>query len=285
MAHRLQAMGQKRYKDGFAVRCHPEALDEPLKWKKPHRIFVCSMADLFHNDVPFEFIVKVFCVMQLAQYHTFLVLTKRPDRMMQFYQWLNSEGKSAWLNAVVTIGLGEKYKTSWSTAWPFGNIWLGVTAENQEQADKRIPILLQIPAAKRFVSVEPMLGAVDILKDPRWFWAGSGLDWVICGGESGPGARPMHPNWVRILRDQCQAAGVPFLFKQWGEWLSVEQVVGETMMYHVCASKHCYLGANGEINENRWDDYGFHDLAKVGKKKAGRLLDGRLWDEYPEVTP
>lgn len=172
--------------------------------------------------------------------------------------------------------------------WP-RNCWLGVTAENQQRADERIPILLQIPAAIRFVSVEPMLGPVklpeetvclgcgrDIYKHDCGCPAGTGkrlkykIDWVICGGESGPGARPMHPDWARSLRDQCQDAGVPFFFKQWGEY-SVLQGEREIEAFHPVMKKHPYRGMF------EGDSIAY----KVGKNEAGRILDGRTWDEYP----
>jgi protein gp37 len=198
------------------IRFHPDRLDQPLRWKKPRRIFVCSMGDLFHEDVKEEWLDEVFTIMRRAEVraygdplgsHTFMVLTKRPERM------------KAWMDRLPSMP----------------NLWLGVTAENQEMADQRIPILLQIPAAKRFVSIEPMLGPVD-LRNGEWASAllrlswlhgtapigrvadhrDRGLDWVICGGETGPGARFMHPHWVENLRDQCTEAGVPFFFKGWG---------------------------------------------------------------------
>lgn len=223
MAKRLQAMGAKGYERGFEVTLHPERLGEPLHWREPRVVFVVSMGDLFHEDVPLEFIAKVFAVMQLAQHHTFLVLTKRPERMAEFYRWLNSDdGSRAWLKAVVGVPAGP-YE-GWSCAWPFRNIWLGVTAENQLRANKRIPILTQIPAAHRFVSIEPILGPVDLTKATGCNgWDGGGdfphdprccIQWVIAGGESGPGYRPMDLAWVRGLRDQCRAAGVPLHFKQ-----------------------------------------------------------------------
>jgi protein gp37 len=182
--------------------------------------------------------------------------------------------------------------------WPdvFPNVWLGVTAENQQRADERIPILLQIPAAVRFVSVEPMLGPVDLTQidiggnvwinsltgDCKSYHPYGGmwkinesknkLDWVICGGETGPGARPMHPEWARSLRDQCQAAGTPFFFKQWGKYISISQMPEDT--YRAWDIHHG--------TEVGWE----HDkpVWKVGKKFAGRLLDGREHNEYPEVT-
>lgn len=221
MANRLRGRCGYPADEPFRVTLHPEKLDEPLKWEKPRRVFVCSMGDLFHEDVPDEFIEKVFDVMATVSRHTFIVLTKRPRRLLEFVKWQTHETGEGYLNE--------------------GNVWLGVTAENQQRADERIPILLQIPAAVRFVSVEPMLGPVDLSKwlggtwycetcecivDPEFVPFSEihypcenyldfipGIDWVICGGETGPGARPMHPDWVRSLKDQCQEAGVPFFLK------------------------------------------------------------------------
>jgi len=218
---------------------------KPLRWQKPRRIFVCSMGDLFHEGVPFDGIEGLFGIMAACPQHTFQLLTKRPARMKAFFD----DAPKAFTSA---------------RPWPLPNVWLGVTAENQAAADERIPILLDTPAAVRFVSCEPLLGPVDI---KPWLVKaigkthqlipmsavgkeGIGLGWVICGGESGPGARPMHPDWARSLRDQCVAAGVPFFFKQWGEW-----------------SPEKYHGM----------------FRRFGKKTAGRLLDGRTWDQFPEV--
>lgn len=172
-------------------------LEKPLRWKKPKRIFVQSMGDLFHKDITNEFIDRVFVMMLHPMlgmnHHTYIILTKRPERILTGH---------------------PKHYAQWK------NIWLGVTAENQAQADKRIPVLLQIPAAVRFVSMEPMLGPVDLILIKRltirngMVAEGDGLDWVICGGESGPGARPMQIQWARDLLAQCRAAGVPFFMKQ-----------------------------------------------------------------------
>ncbi|MDD5549594.1 MAG: phage Gp37/Gp68 family protein [Sulfurovaceae bacterium] len=227
MAKRLQAMGTRGYENGFAVTLHPDRLDEPTKRKKPTMYFVCSMGDLFHDDVPFEFIDDIFATMIHNSHHTFQILTKRPERMKQYFERPKE--------------LIEEYFPNGVTL-PAPNIWLGVTAENQEQADIRIPLLLDTPAHKRFVSIEPMIGKIDlkcIIND----YAGirtqinsltehksignadflniidcQKIDWVICGGETGVNARPMHPHWVRSLRDQCQDTKTPFFFKQWGEW-------------------------------------------------------------------
>jgi len=315
------------------------ALEKPLHWKKPQIIFVCSMGDLFHESVPFEWIDKVFAVMALCPQHTFQVLTKRSARMLEYFeetvkgdmaehiQWCAKgriEAMAAHLkNNCVIPDLKN---------WPLPNVWLGVTAEDQQRADERIPDLLECPAAKRFVSVEPMISPVDLTRIPTGSWAYGkvdvmsgflcgaepddiydydacpkggvikpagqwdrgecGIDWVICGGESGPGARPMHPDWARSLRDQCQAAGVPFFFKQWGAWLPVHQTtwchcsqtnrktsIGEPIYELfdfdeniIATGPTVYL----ETNEG--------DVIRVGKKKAGRLLDGIEYSEYPEAV-
>ena len=199
LTHRLAAMGQTAKYGGLTVlnkagdrhfngkvRCHEDALDIPLRWKKPRRIFVNSMSDLFHRDVPFAFVDKVFRVISARPQHTFLVLTKRPERM-------------------------EKYVTG-SVRRP-SNVWLGASVEDQASADARIPHLMRCPAAVRWLSVEPMLSPVDIVCGRR---TPSPLapDWVVCGAESGPGARPMELDWARRLRDQCQGYSIPFFMKQ-----------------------------------------------------------------------
>lgn len=221
MAKRLVAMGVDKYAGTVDERglwtgeilLDEQKLNEPLSRKKPTRYFVNSMSDLFHENVSSETIGRIFNIMVKAHWHTFQILTKRPKRMQ----------------AAVTA----YYDTFNLPVLRYDNIWLGVSVENQETADERIPLLIQTPAAVRFISAEPLLGPI-ILPSLK------SLSWVIAGGESGPCARPMDPDWARSLRDECQTAGVPFFFKQWG-------------------------GAN--------------------KKAAGRLLDGRVWDEIPEVTP
>jgi protein gp37 len=242
------------------VRLWEPALDQPLRWTKPRMIFVNSMSDLFHEHVPTEWIDRVWAVMRDCPQHTFLVLTKRADHMRIYAQ----------------------IRTP-----PLPNVWLGVSVEDQRRADERLFALSATPAAKRFASFEPLLGLVDPARlretgGLAWnaftcdLWstttneiiagppAGHGpLDWVIAGGESGPRARPMHPAWARSIRDQCQAAGVPFFFKQWGEWAPAP----EDMNYAEGAALAC--------RDSRVT------LIRVGKKRAGRLLDGRVWNEYP----
>ena len=182
------------------VRIHPERLDEPEHWRKPRRVFVCSMSDLFHEKVPFTFIGRAFRKMDFCEQHIFQILTKRIYRAAQFC--LRD-------NLLYCTGMSVLPQ----------NVWLGVSCENQKWAAQRIPKLLQIPAAVRFVSFEPLLGPVDLtdihpVKEP--YIPDPVLDWVIVGGESGPGARPMDPDWARSIRDQCREAGVPFFMKQMG---------------------------------------------------------------------
>jgi protein gp37 len=180
MALRLRAMGLDKYRNGFHLTLHPDTLTKPLRWTTPHTIFVNSMSDLFHHEVPLDFIQQVFDVMQRAHWHCFQVLTKRAKRLHKLHPQL---------------------------PWP-PNVWMGVSVENATYT-YRIDLLRQTGAAIKFLSLEPLLGPLPNL-DLR------GIDWVIVGGESGPGARPMAVEWVRDIRDQCLSAGVAFFFKQWG---------------------------------------------------------------------
>ena len=201
LAKRLRAMGNANYANGFRVTLHEHMLEVPLKWRTPRMVFVNSMSDLFHEKVPVSFLKRVFDVMHRASHHVFQVLTKRSERLTRLAPELD---------------------------WP-ENVWMGVTVEHADYLD-RVEHLRATPARIKFLSLEPLLGPmphVDL----------AGIDWVIVGGESGPGARPMRAEWATEIRDRCASAGVPFFFKQWG-------------------------GRN--------------------KKKAGRVLDGRTWDEMPE---
>lgn len=207
MAKRLQAMDQPNYANGFDVTVQPDMLRLPFKWKTSRRIFVNSMSDLFHDGVTADYIGDVFRVMGEAHWHRFLILTKRADRLAQLSPQL---------------------------PWP-SNVWMGVSVENRDYLG-RVDILRHTGAVVKFLSLEPLLGPIGELFTAHFGM--DGIDWVIAGGESGPGARPMNPNWVRSIRDQCVDADIPFFFKQWGG---------------------------------------------VNKKKAGRTLDGRTWDEMPEV--
>lgn len=213
--------GTKAFPDGFNVTMHPERLDEPRKLKKPSRIFVCSMSDIFHADVPDTFIEQIFRVMRECPQHTFFVLTKRPERMV---------GKS-W--AVCSDNFTDFEMAS---NWYAPNIWVGVSAENQEQADKRIPTLIDLPIAHRFVSVEPMLEYIDLEKylpeivTHNFMGLGAlvnktqKLDWVICGAESGPGKRLCDTSWVYELLEQCKGVHVPFFFKNYNDHRDIDCV-------------------------------------------------------------
>jgi len=202
MARRLQGMGVHKYRNGFKLTLHPQVLEEPLSWKRPRVIFVNSMSDLFHDQVPFEYIERVFDTMRRADQHIFQILTKRSKRLVKLYNKL---------------------------VWP-DNVWMGVTVENQHYTH-RIDDLRQTSAKVKFLSLEPLLGPIPKLDLNL-------IDWVVVGGESGPGARPMKKEWVLDIQKQCRQQGTPFFFKQWGG---------------------------------------------INKKKAGRLLNGKIWDEMPPM--
>jgi protein gp37 len=283
MSKRLAGRCGYPSEDPFKVTLHPDKLDQPLRWKKPRMIFVCSMGDLFHEDVPFDQISQVFDVMCSCSFdaicsmepgHTFMVLTKRPERIKKWLWWMG-ENWSGDSPANVTLEVKGHFGE---------NIWLGVTAENQQRANERIPILLQIPAAVRFVSVEPMLGPVDLTRiggdwygngrinalkglqnddayvheyNLRWKAKHCGeLNWVICGSESGPNHRKTKIEWIRDLREQCISANVPFFLKQmeingrmvkmpeldgkiWAQFPEVQVVIED---YE--GGKPCYEGKN-----------------------------------------
>lgn len=276
------------FETGFDVQLRPDKLGLPLRWTKPRRIFVNSMSDLFHDKVPDEYIARVFAVMALAPRHTFQLLTKRHGRMRSLLNsayFLQAVGR-VWAEPPSDWPLPRDWRVP---VWPLPNVWLGVSAEDQKRADHRIPALLDTPAAVRFVSAEPLLGPIDLHADPigkdSVFWIGH-LDWVIVGGESGPSARPMHPDWARSLRDQCIGAGVPFLFKQWGDW------VPERLGLHGCNAPAAFLSTGGQVRllvdgkpaHAPFAPAGDMTIRRVGKKRAGRELDGRTWDQYPEVV-
>lgn len=247
---------------------------KPLKWNREaeatgirRRVFSASLADVFDNKVSAQWRSDLFALIEATPNLDWLLLTKRPQN------------------------IADMIWPKWDAGLP-RNIWLGTTVENQQEADRRIPHLLALPAAVRFLSCEPLLGPVDLTRLPRdgllsldalygGVWERPShraerysqakttprLDWVIVGGESGPGARPMHPDWARSLRDQCQSAGVPFFFKQWGDWLPVETPASETM-------EDEELRGTGD-----WVDGQY--FRRVGKTAAGRLLDGRTWETLP----
>jgi len=257
------------------VRLHPDRLDWPLRKRswRGKRVFVCSLADLFHDDVPDEYIARVFAVMALTPEVTYQVLTKRPARMRAL---LTSGAFADLLGDTLGMMLFEQRISDYDVTFPLPNVWLGVTVEDQQRADLRIPILLDTPAAVRWLSCEPLLGPVNLGRAVGTYYGGdpredeSGIDWVVAGGESGPGARPMHPDWARSLRDQCRDAGVPFLFKQWGDLVTEEQAP-EDITLPAVSWRHL-----GDDQPPVW---------RVGKKRAGRLLDGRTHDGYPGGEP
>lgn len=267
MAARLKLMGSANYQTdgdprtsgpGFGVQCHPHMLDQPLRWKRSRRIFVNSMSDLFHPDVPDDFIECVFGVMARCPQHTFQILTKRTQRMKEFVSWGMRGGFVHWAPVMDGVPGCTKMRAEDWPGWPLPNVWLGVSIENDTYS-WRANHLRDTPAAVRFISAEPLLGPLPSLDL-------TGIDWLIVGGESGPGARPMHPDWARQLRDRCLCAVhgddcacgrrvTAFHFKQWGEW-----------------------------SPPRLVDVGVHERfepVRLGKHAAGRMLDGRTWDEYP----
>lgn len=254
------------------VNLWPARLDQPLRWRKPRRVFVNSLSDLFHEDVPDEYIARVFAVMALAGQHTFQVLTKRHGRMRAL---LNDPDFYRAVRGVLheTHGLDE-VEAFGTERFPLLNVWLGVTVEDQQRADLRIHALLDTPAAVRFLSCEPLLGPVSLGDDTL-----AALDWVICGGESGKNARPMHPGWARSLRDECQSMGVPFFFKQWGDASLWQDRQGDVWTRGDDGLMHTPDTAPfpREHVERKWGP-----LKALGKKAAGRELDGRTWDEYPQ---
>lgn len=295
----------RRNADGAAkftgeVRFNAGWLDQPLRWTKPRRIFVCAHGDLFHEGVPDAWIDRVFAVMALSPQHVFQVLTKRPERMREYLKGEDYLNRTAHervadvaleicpLNLTLenAICIDPSVRGSRAVSfesWALPNVWLGVSVEDQATADERIPLLLDTPAAKRWISAEPLLGPLSF----RWAaWQKfkpegrtghldglERLDWVVVGGESGRGARPMHPDWVRSLRDQCAAAGVPFFFKQWGAWsphtAEIENAAGEIE-----------TTPKGGVNWYSWDG-GVSGSFRVGKKAAGHLLDGVEHRAFP----
>jgi len=294
---------------------------------RPRRIFVNSMSDLFHENVPDEWIDRIFAVMALCPQHIFQVLTKRPERMMKYC----SDNLPARLIKPMTDAVilrSNRFPKDWGIPpkMPLPNVWLGVSVENQAAADNRIEWLLRTPAALRFISAEPLLGpinlgwvgcecdnpdswdgVIDALGGFTWTeeWDNADgserhtrhrqtipkLDWVIAGGESGPGARPMHPDWLRSLMQQCKAAEVPFFFKQWGEYVPFGHESGGPVAVHHDGKGHYSAAWEGDFDSRpvKVVRVGHTDNAnagigvRVGKKAAGSLLDGVQWKQFPEV--
>ena len=295
------------------VRLNEEWLDQPLRWKRPRRIFVCAHGDLFAENVPDEWIDKVFAVMALAPQHTFQVLTKRAARMRAWFA--DDAARRKGVRREYDSGL---FPHGALPQWPLPNVWLGVSAEDQIRADERVPELLATPAAIRFVSAEPLLGPIDFeALCTGWYFidalrgqkyhdvpepyvsaseACAKLDWIIVGGESGPGARPMHPDWVRSIREQCAGAGTAFFFKQWGTWLDADE-----LMRRINAGP-AYIARNGQrwqpVQPLNFEDAAFlanvlkhpiehqsdgSTMLKLDKGRAGRLLDGVVHNAMPQV--
>lgn len=303
------------------VRLHHDRLDWPLRKRswRGKRVFVCSLADLFHDEVPDHYIAAVFAVMALTPEVTYQVLTKRPARMRALLASADFRCQVWHQMLTLTHDRSMPMPAEHATAltWPLPNVWLGVTVEDQARAVQRVPLLLDTPAAVRWLSCEPLLGPVDLAKalrgwsppdeHPAWksgSWmdgrpavltASDLLQWVVVGGESGPAARPMHPDWARSLRDQCQAAVVPFLFKQWGEWVPDERIDKDGIRHVGCkpdAKDPRSLvmhpaGMTALTPDNPFDPWdrghpGWRTIMRrLGKRVAGRELDGRTHDEYP----
>lgn len=314
------------------VRLNEAWLTQPLRWKRPRRIFVCAHGDLFHEAVPDAWIDLVFAVMALSPQHTFQVLTKRAARM-RAYLTDTPLCRRRWETAAVAAFPHIEHR-AYGIPPVLPNVWLGVSTEDQVRADERIPHLLATPAAVRFVSAEPLLGPIDFR---RWLaidwqcsrcrgffsgrhrpscpscgafggWSGShefngrryptnqgvparrgsALDLIIGGGESGPGARPMHPDWARQIRDDCAAAGVPFFFKQWGAWGPDHGDGGLASLNRFLAARTAHL-VDGDWRYDMWaSDPGRRfdaDVFMVGKKVAGRLLDDVEHNAMPEGRP
>ena len=258
------------------VRLIEEKLTDPLRWKRPRRIFVNSVSDLFHANVPDEWIDRIFAVMALCPQHTFQVLTKRPERMRVWFESIADAGSIqdirehfAYVARDLPTKPGQFSESQWAWNWPLPNVWLGVSVENQAAADERIPHLLATPAAMRFLSCEPLLGPLDFWNADHDGLRGGmgGIRWVIAGGERGAKARPMHPDWARSLRDQCKAAGVAYMLKQRGEFLTIPEVPATGFRMGIIDAMNCNCMGGGFV--------------RVGKKLAGHLLDGREHMEFP----
>jgi protein gp37 len=268
---------------------------KPLTWKKPRRIFVNSMGDLFADGVADAWIDQVFAVMALCPQHVFQVLTKRPKRMRDY---LKDRARFfdpyAIIRRLVSADIAGRNagNSNFEAAIkpfdrnPLPNVWLGVSVEDQRRANERIPILLETPAAVRWISAEPLLGEI-VLNSWIGYQNTPQLDWVVCGGESGPNARPMHPDWARSLRDQCAAAGVPFFFKQWGEW------VPDADLDNYPIDKSRRLTERRDWYGDNWVDWAENEgflpngctyndrVVRIGKTAAGDLLDGVQHHNWP----
>jgi protein gp37 len=307
MRHKAVLAGKglpAQYAEPFErVQLMPDRLGMPLSWRNPRRVFVNSVSDLFHKDVPFSFVDRVVATMAQASRHTFQILTKRPERMQEYSAGLAALSRQARGVRIARSMYADspvlrhiKDDTPGGCDWPLSNVWLGVSVENQTAADERIPLLLQTPAAVRFLSCEPLLGAVNLngfVSLNRKCLNGAGLtpslDWVIVGGESGQrkqDVRPMHPDWARSLRDQCAATRVPFHFKQWGDYTTTFDRDVDDPDWRRCDRASALTPGGNWLNLA--GGQGFHGervvrVDRVGTKRAGRVLDGRTWNEFPAL--
>ncbi|SIR05472.1 phage Gp37/Gp68 family protein [Pseudacidovorax sp. RU35E] len=270
------------------IRVNEGWMEQPLQWTRPRMIFVCAHGDLFHEEVPDAVIDRVFAVMALARRHTFQVLTKRARRMRQYFAHPVREALIGKQIAQLEFAYSGNPMSVW-TGLPLYNVWLGVSAEDQRRADERISELLDVRAAVRYLSLEPLLGPIQLnaqllTRVETGSQAGQRfIDWVIVGGESGQGARPMHPDWARSLRDQCHAAGTAFFFKQWGEWMPRgPESWGYPLIDGVPRVRLTDTGEDGSDLGSGGDHHVW--MQRPGKKATGRLLDGRTWDEMPNAA-
>lgn len=265
------------------VRFNEQWLDQPLRWKARRMVFPIAHGDLFHENVPVEWIDKVFAVAARARWHTYQFLTKRSQRMLDYI--IDPKTHARILAAAGRIpGCAME-----AMQWPLPHVWLGVSAGDQPRFDRRVPPLISMPWPLRWLSLEPLIGAIDACYE-----LSAGINWVVVGGESGPRARPMHPDWARSLRDQCVAARVPYFFKQHGAWLEVDgdkptRTIDSEHPVYVDERDRCdgFISLDGHfirsMNDSR-EDVAYRGLVRVGKKAAGRVLDGREWNEFPEAA-
>lgn len=307
----FRVAGRKFDGDGVGsttgVLLHENRLLQPLKWTRPRKVFVNSLSDMFHDEVPDDFIIRVFAMMALAQHHTFQLLTKRHGRMRSLLSNKRfRQGPSGWLSfedCVRNVAFNERNNLLTSRgfqslpnpddlSWPLPNVWLGVSVEDQSAADLRIPALRQTPAAVRFLSCEPLLGDVTLTSldtTPNDSTETGAVDWVIVGGESGPKSRPMHPTWAVSLQAQCERHDIAYFFKQYGDWAPVENL--DDTHDRAPQPDDLWLPVIGDgITAADADPatVGTLDrpalMRRVGKNTAGRMINGRTHDGLPAAA-
>lgn len=256
------------------IQLFPERLNTPRGWPRtPKRVFTCSLGDWFHREVSELFLAQWWATMEATPHITWQVLTKRPARALALLTRPDLL-RDAYLDAQ-SLADEQLPRPPRFDVWPLPNVWIGTSVENQSWADNRIPTLLEIPAARRFVSAEPLIGPVEL--DDTWLSGPDRIDWLIVGGESGPTARPMHPNWARSLRTQCAAAGTPFFFKQWGGWAPArpDGWYSRTILLRRDGSSYSPV----RQRESADDAYLY-----APRSKGLRELDGRTWSEFPPAA-